>query len=83
MTIVNDDSSIVSKWSSKLIDDARVIIYDLKMFIIQATGYCQVTKLIFISDLKDLTGLRKCICEESLETILLILDIFCCCSTNS
>ncbi len=26
MTIVNDDSSIISKWSSKLIDDARAII---------------------------------------------------------
>ncbi len=36
MTIVNDDSSIISKWSSKLIDDARVIIYDRNMFIVQA-----------------------------------------------
>ena len=36
MTIVNDDSSIVSKWSSKLIDDARVVIYDRDMVIIQA-----------------------------------------------
>ncbi len=29
VTIVNDDSSAVSKWSFKLIDDPRVIIYDL------------------------------------------------------
>jgi hypothetical protein len=36
--IVNDDSSIVSNWSFKLIDDARVIIYDRNRFIIQATG---------------------------------------------
>jgi hypothetical protein len=35
--IVNDDSSIISKWSSKLIDDAGVIIYAHNMFIIQAT----------------------------------------------
>jgi hypothetical protein len=38
MTIVNDNSSVISKWSSKLIDDARGVIYDHHMFIIQATG---------------------------------------------
>ncbi len=38
MMIVNDDSSIISKWSCKLIDNARVVIYDSHMFIIQATG---------------------------------------------
>ncbi len=32
VTIVNDDSSIVSKWSFKLINDARVIIYNPNMF---------------------------------------------------
>jgi hypothetical protein len=36
MTIVNDNSSIVSKWSSKLIDDARVTIYDRHMLMVQA-----------------------------------------------
>ncbi len=40
MTIVNDNSSVVSKWSFKLIDDPRVVIYDRHSFIIQATG-CQ------------------------------------------
>ncbi len=38
MTIVNDNSSTVSKLSSKLIDDARDVIYDCNMFKIQATG---------------------------------------------
>jgi hypothetical protein len=38
VTIVNDNSSTVSKLSSKLIDDARVVIYDCNMFIIQVTG---------------------------------------------
>jgi hypothetical protein len=37
MTIVND-SGIVSKWSSNLFDDARFVIYDHQMFIVQATG---------------------------------------------
>jgi len=36
--IVNDDSSIVSRWSFKLIDAARVIIYDRTKFIIKATS---------------------------------------------
>ena len=38
VTIVNGDSSTVSKLSSKLIDDARAVIYDCNMFIIQVTG---------------------------------------------
>jgi hypothetical protein len=38
MTIVNEDSNIIIKWSSKLIDAARCVIYDPHMFIIQATG---------------------------------------------
>ncbi len=39
MTIVHDDSSIISKWSSKLTDDTGVVMYDRNMFIIQSTGY--------------------------------------------
>ncbi len=42
ITIVNDDSSIVSKSLHtvvSLIDDARVIINDRNVFIIQATGF--------------------------------------------
>ncbi len=34
---MNYASSAISKWSFKLIDDARAIIYDRNMFIIQAT----------------------------------------------
>jgi hypothetical protein len=36
VTIVNDDSSVVSHRSFKLIDDPRVVIYDRHWFIIQA-----------------------------------------------
>ncbi len=36
--IIDDDSSVISKWSFKLIDNPRVIIYDHHRFIIQATG---------------------------------------------
>jgi len=34
--IVNDDSSIINKWRFKLIDDAKVVIYDRNRFIKQA-----------------------------------------------
>ncbi len=38
MTIVNDDSSAVSKLEASLTDDVRVVIYDRHMFIVEATG---------------------------------------------
>ncbi len=38
MMIVNDDSRVINKLEASLTDDARVIIYDCHMFIVQATG---------------------------------------------
>jgi len=38
MKIVNDDSSSIIKWSFKLIDTTRGVIYDSHMAIVQATG---------------------------------------------
>jgi hypothetical protein len=38
ITILDDNCSVISKWHSSVIDDARVVIYDHNMFIIQATG---------------------------------------------
>ncbi len=38
MTIANDDSSIVNKLEALLSGDARGVIHDRRMFIIQATG---------------------------------------------
>ncbi len=37
MTFVNDDSRVVTKLETSLTDDARVVIYDRHMFIVQAT----------------------------------------------
>jgi hypothetical protein len=37
MMIVNDDSTIINKLEASLTDDARVIIYDCHVFIVQAT----------------------------------------------
>ncbi len=39
MKIVNDDSRVINKLEISLTDDARVIIYDCHMFIVQATEY--------------------------------------------
>ncbi len=36
--IVNDDSSVVNKLEALLTGDARGVIHDCRMFIIQATG---------------------------------------------
>ncbi len=46
--IANDDTSIISKWSFKLIDDPRVIIYDRHRFIVQATDLRFEWNLILI-----------------------------------
>jgi hypothetical protein len=39
MMIVTDDSRVITKLETSLNDDARVIIYDHHMFIVQATGF--------------------------------------------
>jgi hypothetical protein len=38
MMVLNDDSRIINKLEASLTDDARVVIYDRHMFIVQATG---------------------------------------------
>jgi hypothetical protein len=47
MTIVNDDSNVITKLETSLIDDARVVIYDRHMFIVQATALIKVQCCIF------------------------------------
>ncbi len=37
MTIINDDSRVVNKLKASLNDNARVVIYDRHMYIVQAT----------------------------------------------
>jgi len=37
MTIINDDSGVVNKLEASLTDDARVVIYDRHMFIVQVS----------------------------------------------
>ncbi len=44
MTIVNDYSRVVNKLETSLTDDARVVIYDRRVFIVQATGLLKIGK---------------------------------------
>ncbi len=44
MMIVNDDSRVVNKLETSHTDDARVIIYDCRIFIVQATGGKKIKK---------------------------------------
>ncbi len=38
MTVVNEDSRVITKLETSLTDNARVLIYDRHMFIAQATA---------------------------------------------
>jgi hypothetical protein len=50
MTIVNDDSRVINKLEASITDNARVVIYDHLMFIVQATR--ANVKKIFVSKLQ-------------------------------
>ncbi len=53
MTIVNYTSSSVNKLRASLNDDARVVIYDCHMFIVQATATHDVTTLLALANRND------------------------------
>jgi hypothetical protein len=42
MMIVNDNSRVVNKLEASLTDDARFVIYDRHMFIVQATDVSKI-----------------------------------------
>ncbi len=42
MTIVNDDSRVITKLEASLTDGARVVIYNRHMFILQATEHLTI-----------------------------------------
>jgi hypothetical protein len=46
MMITNDDSRVINKLEASLTDDARVVIYDHYMFIVQAT-VSKETKVLY------------------------------------
>ncbi len=60
LTIVNDDSIIISEWMFKLIDDPIIVIYTCNMFIIQATGNTKGGS-ITVPLTSGLTGLQSAV----------------------
>jgi len=63
--IVNDNPRMFSKWSSKFIDDTRVIIYNSNMFIIQATELFVVKMSIQTYLNKELNFLKNQVKSKS------------------
>ncbi len=57
MTIVNEDSGVVIKWSFKLIDAARGVTYDHHMFIVQALSLTLKTSTLDWKIFKVVNGL--------------------------
>jgi hypothetical protein len=55
MTIVNDNSRVVNMLEALLTDDARVVIYECHMFIIQATklSFEHLRSILLIGCLTD------------------------------
>jgi hypothetical protein len=46
MLIINDDSRVVNKLEASFTDDARVVIYNRHMFIVQATSLIQKRSIL-------------------------------------
>jgi hypothetical protein len=59
MTIVNDDSSIINKLETSLIDNARVVIYDCHMFIVQATYFVSLLRPNIIEGVRSTKHAKK------------------------
>jgi hypothetical protein len=53
ITIINDNSSVVNKFEASLTDDARVIIYDCHMSIVQTTEVWFINLVLFVPQLFD------------------------------
>jgi hypothetical protein len=60
MTNVNEDSSVINKLGASLTDDARVVVYDRHMFIVQATGPRYLSVEAAIEDVEG-KKLRTCL----------------------
>jgi hypothetical protein len=73
ITIINDNFSIISKIEDSLTDDARVIIYILHMFIVEATGVNVINP--FPSSLMLTENQLECIPLANLSSLVLCLRL--------
>ena len=60
MKIVNDDARVVNKLKALLTDDARVVIYDCHIFVVQATAYVFTTPH-FLHNLRNWHNKLECV----------------------
>jgi hypothetical protein len=65
ITIVNDDSRVINKLETSLTDDARVIIYDPHVFIVQRPGFCLLAFVCPCSRVLNIEIVRQSTCLES------------------
>jgi hypothetical protein len=70
--IINDDSSIASILETSLIDDARVIIYDRHMFIVQAieVGTVINSTVLFTDVIYGFFNKLECVSLASLSSLV-------------
>ena len=68
MTIVNDDSRVINKFGTSLTDDARVVIYDCHVFIVQATG---VGLVLLIKDFVIVVKITNLACNITAQFCIL------------
>ncbi len=77
ITIVNDNPSIVNKFEDSLTDDARVVIYDRYMFIVQASmGRILIAKGVS----KGLSSICNLVCKDDIvykSLLAVILRVGC------
>ncbi len=58
MMIVIDDSRVINKLEASLTDDARIVIYDRHMFIVQATGLLRIEEPSYCEQSKNETSVQ-------------------------
>ncbi len=60
MTIINNDCRVINKLEASLTNNARVVIYDRHMFIVQTTGNGQIARLLQLTNsCKSQSGLSN------------------------
>jgi uncharacterized protein involved in propanediol utilization len=78
MMIINDDSRVVNKLEASLTDDARVIIYNCHMFIVQATDSWNHIFLITnltIGTIKDQIFQAQSMASQTLDICITYKDV--------
>ncbi len=76
MTIINEDSRVISKLEASLTDNARVVIYDRQMLIVQAIGQLERsnTNRTYSSQSKCMQPYKCCGHFEKKKTLMVYMS---------